>query len=577
MCIYGGKMSSIQFQAERCKAWLKDKALPLWLEQGFDKEKGIFWEGLETSSQPYQNSQTRFRVQPRQVYVYSHAMELGWIDAKTEIAHCLENGFSKFQNEKGEFIFSVDENAEHKDTTHFFYDYAFALLGYAWDYHLTQSEKSLVKMEEVYQWVQDNLSDNINGGYFSSTSDKTHRSQNPHMHFFESLMVCYEVTDDQKWMNRVNELYQLVSTTFIEASFLREFFDENLGTTHETSKQLDPGHHYEWTWLLAHYAKLSGVDVSGQMMTLNAFAKKYGHNNVGLVCDEIYDDGSEYRSTSRLWCQTEHLKAQVALFELCPNNEHKEGIIKAVDNIFNFYLDKAEPGLWVDHVDANGKPLAENKSPASTFYHIFLAFSEIIRLADKDKTVTVITPPSVNYITGRITSENLVAKSTLLSSLKGIYSDDTAFDEMDPNQVTYQVEMLPPETAEGELLFGCSHIEPGTVGEEFFMTRGHIHERAEQAEYYFGSAGEGLLVMQNTVGTVTIEKVFPGSVHHIPAHTAHRLVNTGSERLSALAVWPAVAGHNYNFLQEVGFKVRVLKSENGYKIVEAKEAQIEVA
>ncbi|MCG9626415.1 MULTISPECIES: glucose-6-phosphate isomerase family protein [Vibrio] len=182
-------------------------------------------------------------------------------------------------------------------------------------------------------------------------------------------------------------------------------------------------------------------------------------------------------------------------------------------------------------------------------------------------------PPSINYLTGHIDAENVVCKETTLGSLEGVFADETQRAASAQDQIIYQVEMLPAQHAEGELNFGVSHIEPGSVGDEFHMTRGHIHQRKEQAEFYFGSQGEGLLLMQTEQGEVSIEKVFPGSVHHIPGFVAHRLINTGNTRLSALAVWPAIAGHNYDFLNEVGFKVRVLKSNDGYQIVSEEEQQ----
>ncbi|MGL5324611.1 MAG: glucose-6-phosphate isomerase, partial [Aeromonas sp.] len=60
-----------------------------------------------------------------------------------------------------------------------------------------------------------------------------------------------------------------------------------------------------------------------------------------------------------------------------------------------------------------------------------------------------------------------------------------------------------------------------------------------------------------------LEQVSPGSVHHIAGHVAHRLINTGETRLSALAVWPAVAGHDYKAMGTRGFAVRVLAGEDG--------------
>lgn len=179
----------------------------------------------------------------------------------------------------------------------------------------------------------------------------------------------------------------------------------------------------------------------------------------------------------------------------------------------------------------------------------------------------VSTPPSINYVTGKISTENLVEKATQLSALNGIFANQAVYESLPGNTVVYRVEMLPTESAEGELNFGVSHVEAGCVGDEFFMTRGHFHERIEQAEYYFGSVGEGLLILQAQNGSVTVEKVFPGSIHHIGGFIAHRLVNTGDSRLSALAVWPSIAGHNYDALKEKGFNVRVMKEEGGFKLV----------
>ncbi|NOI65356.1 glucose-6-phosphate isomerase family protein [Vibrio sp. 99-8-1] len=176
-------------------------------------------------------------------------------------------------------------------------------------------------------------------------------------------------------------------------------------------------------------------------------------------------------------------------------------------------------------------------------------------------------PPSVDFLTGRIESDSKVTKATTIKSLEGVFADTRAYSQLDPDQVVYSVEMLPAESDEGELNFGVSHIEPGLVGNEYHMTRGHFHQREEQAEYYFGAAGKGLLILQDQSGGVTVESVFPGSVHHIGGYIAHRLVNTGEVRLSALAVWPAVAGHNYGELKEKGFNVRVLCEDGDVRLV----------
>ncbi|MCH0622315.1 glucose-6-phosphate isomerase, partial [Klebsiella pneumoniae] len=103
---------------------------------------------------------------------------------------------------------------------------------------------------------------------------------------------------------------------------------------------------------------------------------------------------------------------------------------------------------------------------------------------------------------------------------------------------------------EGALFVGVTHLRAGNVGDEFFMTRGHFHQRREQGEVYFGLRGCGLLLLQTEAGDARLEQVTAGSVHIIPPFTAHRLINTGNETLSSLAVWPSIAGHDYAALAE---------------------------
>jgi glucose-6-phosphate isomerase len=177
--------------------------------------------------------------------------------------------------------------------------------------------------------------------------------------------------------------------------------------------------------------------------------------------------------------------------------------------------------------------------------------------------MTPMTPPILDFATGRLRGAELLEKSTTLADLHGLFADPAADAEVDSQTVLYRVAMLPGSGVEGDLNMGVTHLEAGRIGSEFFMTRGHIHARAEQAEYYFGLCGTGLLLLQDMAGVCRLEQVFPGSVHHIPGHVAHRLINTGETRLSALAVWPAIAGHDYKLMAERGFGLRILAGEDG--------------
>jgi glucose-6-phosphate isomerase len=102
------------------------------------------------------------------------------------------------------------------------------------------------------------------------------------------------------------------------------------------------------------------------------------------------------------------------------------------------------------------------------------------------------------------------------------------------------------------------------------MTKGHFHRRREAAEYYWGIAGSGVLLLLDEAGNCTAQAVEPGSLHYIPGFTAHRLVNTGSEKLVVGACWGSDAGHDYGALTTEGFPVRVVE-RRGEAVCEEKK------
>lgn len=179
----------------------------------------------------------------------------------------------------------------------------------------------------------------------------------------------------------------------------------------------------------------------------------------------------------------------------------------------------------------------------------------------------IIQPPQVDWLTGAFAQSKILSRTTRIADLAGVFADVSAWQECDPRQAVYDVEMLDSQTSEGNLFTGVTHLHPGRVGSEFFMTRGHFHSRREQGEVYFGLRGTGFLLLQPESGKACLESVSPGSVHIIPGYTAHRLINTGTAILSALAVWPTIAGHDYAALAQ-GFSLRVTDVEGKIQVRE---------
>jgi glucose-6-phosphate isomerase len=149
-----------------------------------------------------------------------------------------------------------------------------------------------------------------------------------------------------------------------------------------------------------------------------------------------------------------------------------------------------------------------------------------------------------------------------LGQLKGIFADEPAWQQLDPETVVYRVWWWEPVAAgtSGGLFWGTTEIQPGRVGDEYFMTHGHRHLLRDRAEFYGTVAGSGMLVLRDADGRTWSEEMQPGSLHYIAGHISHRVVNTGSVPLRFVACWPSDAGHDYD-LGQSGFGLRVLHEQ----------------
>eukprot|EP00752_Nemacystus_decipiens_P019106 g17162.t1 len=105
-------------------------------------------------------------------------------------------------------------------------------------------------------------------------------------------------------------------------------------------------------------------------------------------------------------------------------------------------------------------------------------------------------------------------------------------------------------------------MEPGRIGDEFFMTRGHIHATANRPETYYGETGEGLMLMESPDGQVTILEVRPKVLVYVPPMWIHRSVNTGDTPLVMSFCYPSDSGQDYEVIaRSGGMAVRIVAGE----------------
>jgi N-acylglucosamine 2-epimerase/mannose-6-phosphate isomerase len=84
------------------------------------------------------------------------------------------------------------------------------------------------------------------------------------------------------------------------------------------------------------------------------------------------------RRTFRAWPQTEALKANLAMFEHA-GLDTRARVAEITGQLLDRYLAVEPAGLWQDRFGPGFRPMAADV-PTSTFYHLLLAFTELLRL-----------------------------------------------------------------------------------------------------------------------------------------------------------------------------------------------------
>ena len=154
-----------------------------------------------------------------------------------------------------------------------------------------------------------------------------------------------------------------------------------------------------------------------------------------------------------------------------------------------------------------------------------------------------------------------------LRDLGGVYADEQAFGALAAergDEVVYEVTDHRPNSNPGDLITGVTRMSPGKVGDEYFMTRGHIHAAIDRPELYYGLKGNGLMLMESPSGDTRVVEIKANTACYVPPRWIHRSVNLGSEDFVMLFCYPADSGQDYAIIEQSnGMKLRIVDDGNG--------------
>ncbi|MBL8550304.1 MAG: AGE family epimerase/isomerase [Hyphomonadaceae bacterium] len=372
----------LQRRARDAKAWLFNHALPLWWTRGFDAGTMCFHERLALDGTPL-NTVRRSRVQARQTFVYALAGTLGWPGPWREAASAgAEVLLARVLRPDGGTASALGPEGAVSDPRRDLYDAAFAMLALAHAGAALQRADLLARAEALWGWIDATWRHPAGGFREGEVVAALPRRQNPHMHLVEALLALHEATKQTRYLDAATVLVNLCENRFIDAErgALREYFTDDLRPAPSDEGRItEPGHQFEWAWLMDRWARLAGVETPPLAQRLHAHGETHGVNGDGVAIDETWIEGGVRSANARLWPQTERLKANLVRFEKSGDAADAARAAQAYDALM-LYCDAPITGLWRDTRYPDGS-FKDEAAPASSFYHIALALSELIRVA----------------------------------------------------------------------------------------------------------------------------------------------------------------------------------------------------
>jgi len=363
--------------------------------------KGGFYQFYKDDGTVY-DPYTRHLVSSTR-FVFNYAMayiHYGKIEYLDRTRHGVEYVRNIHRNPKtGGYAWVIYDGKISDDTNHC-YGFAFIMLAYACAIRIG-IEEAREWLRETYDLMEKHFWLKEKGLYGSeATGDwklKDYRGQNDNMHACEAMIIAYEITNDQIYLERAKTLAEVMTASSKELHYqIWEHYNLDWTPNFEYNKNvrsnifrpwgIQTGHQTEWAKLLLildrHDPQPWHLE---RAIRLFDRAMKYGwdETNGGLVYG--YDlEGNPYDSDKYFWVQSESLAAAALLGDRLKDEKYWKWYDKIWDYSWKYFVDH-KYGAWYRILTPTNEKYSDEKSPAGkTDYHTMGVCYEVLNVIDKE-------------------------------------------------------------------------------------------------------------------------------------------------------------------------------------------------
>jgi mannose-6-phosphate isomerase len=373
----------VEWTAAGLRRHLLEELLPYWAERGVDRACGGFHNRLDGEGRPLAEPAKRLLVQTRQVFAFSEAARLGAAWALELAARGVDFIEGAYRDRvHGGYFHTATPAGAPLDRRKDCYGHAFVVFAFAAYHRAARDAAALARARETLELAFARLRDPLHGGLREAAAedwtplDELPRRHNPHMHWLEAMLALDEAAPGAVPLEEADRVVDLLRRRWFDAAHacLGEFYGRDwTPLPAPEGDQVEPGHHFEWTWLLARYARARGAAGRGAdelAAALFGFAERHGVDADGGVFDRVDRRGRVLADSKRLWPQTERCKALAVRGEVA-------GLRAALAGPLARY--RRPDGGWREHLARDGTPTTDLQN-ATSVYHVVLALREAMEV-----------------------------------------------------------------------------------------------------------------------------------------------------------------------------------------------------
>ncbi|MBI2926673.1 MAG: AGE family epimerase/isomerase [Verrucomicrobia bacterium] len=372
--------------AREFKAELIEKVMPYWFDTAVDWERGGYLLADDLKGKGEARDK-QLVTQSRMVWGFSHAHLHGLGDGKRDYVKAARNGYRFLldhflDKENGGYFWKTDLAGKPSVDCKFLYGESFVIYALVEYYRASGDREALRQAMDLYQAIQKHCHHAQHGGWVEHTErdwrplppgDRRNevevvglRSANAHLHWMEALAELYDATRDKAVKKSLAEALRLNQRYFYPKDAGQSCFHRHPDWSEVTdpkSAGLSYGHNVEFAWLMARAEQVLGRRPSWPHFYAHIdHALRYGYDHQrGGLYNRGFDNQPAADTAKVWWAEAELIAALSDALKHRPNRGYEEALAKQIDFLRAHQI-VAQDGIWLDTVDAEGKPKSTGKA-----------------------------------------------------------------------------------------------------------------------------------------------------------------------------------------------------------------------